>query len=54
MLALTLTGCCTLEPRVTLAPTACAWPVRISDIVSQIDEVGLALRCEEPAPSGSR
>ncbi|UZR29090.1 hypothetical protein [Methylococcus mesophilus] len=47
---LMLAGCCTLAPRVTLAPTACAWPVRISDIVSQIDEVELALRCEEPEP----
>ncbi|UZR28077.1 hypothetical protein [Methylococcus mesophilus] len=47
---LTLTGCCSLELWVTLAPRACAWPVRATDLVAGVDEVGLALRCDEPEP----
>ncbi|UZR30797.1 hypothetical protein [Methylococcus mesophilus] len=47
---LTLSGCCSLEPWVTLAPRACAWPVRLSGLVAGVDEVGLALRCDELEP----
>jgi hypothetical protein len=50
-MAVTLAGCCTLAPRVTLTPEA--WLTPLPEIAAGIEEVGLVLRCEEPAPGGS-
>jgi hypothetical protein len=47
---LTLSGCCTLEPRVTLVPAPWRCPARAADLLAHIDEAGLVLRCDEPEP----